>query len=294
MEKILLKIYAGIKRYGLSEVPFSFYKLIVGINLFPTKKYRAYWHVSSKVKNFGDMVTPYIIKKQTGQKPRFANEFSIREFVLGAGSVLEKSSSKAIIWGTGLMNIDHVIKQPKKVLAVRGPITRKRLIDSGIDCPEIYGDPGILLPLFYTPKATKTKKIGIIPHYTDNNMFKQLSDKDFLIIDLLEPIEEVIEKINSCEKTISSSLHGVIVSHAYGIPSIWVNFGGIEHKKQVKFSDYFGSLEIEDYDSFVLDPEKLNIVEITKLFEENKNIILPEKGILQKRQNKLLDVNPFL
>jgi hypothetical protein len=41
--------------------------------------------------------------------------------------------------------------------------------------------------------------------------------------------------------TYSSSLHGVIVSHAFGVPSIWMASSKPLHGDGVKFDDYFAS-----------------------------------------------------
>ena len=46
------------------------------------------------------------------------------------------------IWGSGIISEDMPIPyKPVKVYSVRGPLTRKVLLDHRIDCPEIYGDP---------------------------------------------------------------------------------------------------------------------------------------------------------
>src|SRR5690606_38035726 len=109
----------------------------------------------------------------------------------------------------------------------RGPQTRKLLLELGYDCPEIYGDPAILLPKYFNPPVIKKYKIGVIPHYLDLEMAQALfkDQEGVIVIDLMTmDVENVTLQIMSCECAISSSLHGIIVSHAYNIPSVQVKF----------------------------------------------------------------------
>ena len=69
-----------------------------------------------------------------------------------------------IIYGSGAITSNPDIKgRPVKVLSVRGPLTRDVLIKNGIDCPAVYGDPALLLPLVYKPQIKNNERIGIIP-----------------------------------------------------------------------------------------------------------------------------------
>ncbi|SDW86264.1 Polysaccharide pyruvyl transferase [Lutibacter oricola] len=202
--------------------------------------------------NFGDAVGPYLIKKITGKNVRFIHpkkrkwNQKISKVLVTAGSILGQIDKNCIVWGSGLIIKDT--KVPKATfLAVRGPLTRKHLLKQGCTVPEVYGDPAILLPQFYQPKTRKKYKIGIIPHYVDydvvHNWYK--NEKDILVINLLnDDIEAIIEQIVSCEKTVSSSLHGIIVSHAYHIPSCWVKFSENIFGDDIKYYDYFESVNI--------------------------------------------------
>ena len=51
---------------------------------------------------------------------------------------------------------------PQKVLAVRGPLSRNYLLENGVDCPDVYGDPALLFPKYYKPHIYKKYKLGII------------------------------------------------------------------------------------------------------------------------------------
>ena len=183
------------------------------VNHFFKNKYKyIYYYDKCKCKNnynFGDFITPFIYNKLFLKDPILnINGSKDEDVVIGAGSVLSMANSKSIIWGTGFMHGDETIKKPKEILSVRGPLTRNRLIKIGVECPENYGDIGLILPYFYSPNNPKKYKLGIIPHYIDKDKFNEIykkKDKDVLIIDVTQSIQTVIKDILECENTISSS-----------------------------------------------------------------------------------------
>lgn len=195
---------------------------------------KAYWHLS---KNFGDTLTPIVVEHFTGQKVEFAPRRH-RGKLIAIGSVIVGLRENDIIWGTGSIRAGGLgaIRQPAGsiFLAVRGPLTRN-LIRGNV--PRAYGDPAILLPLIYNPRTEKIHKIGIIPHSTEQNIVKPKQGEHF--IDITLPWKKVIEEIKSCEKIISSSLHGIICAEAYGIPAQWAKYSDKIIGGQFKYQDYF-------------------------------------------------------
>ena len=91
----------------------------------------------------------------------------------------------------------------------------------------------------------RSRKIGLVPHYVDQyRAFHRYSDKAN-VIDVFQPIECVIEEINSCERIFSSSLHGIILAHAYGVPATWVKISDSMGGDGTKFRDYFASVGMD-------------------------------------------------
>jgi pyruvyltransferase len=124
------------------------------------------------------------------------------------------------------------------VLAVRGPLTRQRLIAAGYSVDAVYGDPGLLTPLLGGASADDIRhEWGIIPHFTEFGHpaiapFTTLSTSAKLLgkirrprvicINPLAPVDEYLRKLRRCRAIASSSLHGLVVAEAHGKPAVWL------------------------------------------------------------------------
>jgi pyruvyltransferase len=188
---------------------------------------KVFWHQSD---NFGDKLTPYLLSK-LGIPFEYAERQAKEEHYIMCGSILTACNEHSIIWGAGIAQPFDLIP-PKKILAVRGKKTRDFLLSKGIDCPEVYGDPAMLLPLLYKPYTAKQRKVGIIPHIIDRSLFSHGA------WDLNREVEQTIDYIRESEMIISSSLHALITAHAYGIPYQWIRSTNVIGN-DFKFYDFF-------------------------------------------------------
>jgi len=238
---------------------------------------RTWWGVHHR--NWGDELNYYLIKEITGRPVIFYQNFILAKILklknyMCIGTMLDAnncSNEQTIVWGSGVSGLERSFTHPAKVLAVRGPKTKEFCNRYGVSCPEIYGDPALLLPLVYKPKGTppstlprregtlfetrnskletKRYRIGIIPHVVDlhHPVIGEIREKyadEILIIDLAhyKKWTDIIDHICSCEKILSSSLHGIIVSDAYQIPNCWITLSKKAIIGHFKFLDYFSSV----------------------------------------------------
>jgi len=202
--------------------------------------------------NFGDDINIPLLEALTGKKVIHISQSKLWHIprLLCIGSIIENfSSEKSIIWGSGCIYGDKSIKViPQKVCAVRGKFSRQILLNQGIPCPKTYGDPALLMPYIYAPHTEKKYKYGVIPHVIDYDLphVKDFREKhpEILFIKFRDykSWQDVIEQINSCENIISSSLHGLIISDAYGIPNMRVIFSDQIIGGNFKYKDYFSGV----------------------------------------------------
>ena len=205
-------------------------------------------------RNFGDELNYYILKSLT--RMPVSNYTDICSWgrkgkpdLLFIGSLVEDfTTPDTVIWGSGALYGGNrpLRNKPRKVYAVRGQLTRKYLLDNNVDCPEVYGDPALLCPLLYIPSLEKKYKIGMIPHVDElnHNVVKSLEEKGIHIIKLVgyDDWHYVIDEICQCEIILSSSLHGLIIADAYGVPNVWVTISGKLLGGTFKFFDYFSGV----------------------------------------------------
>jgi pyruvyltransferase len=65
---------------------------------------------------------------------------------------------------------------------------------------------------------------------------------DIALIDIKSGLKAVADLLYSCERIASSSLHGLILADAYGIPSCWIELSRRIAGGWFKFIDYFCSV----------------------------------------------------
>ena len=206
-------------------------------------------------RNWGDELNYYLIKMITNRPVISLFNFRLARFLklknyLCIGSLLgipDYVNEKTIVWGAGSFGEIKGVP-PKQILSVRGKLTRDIVIRRGIECPERYGDPALLLPLCYQPTFAKRYSVGIIPHVVDLDHplveFIKNNFSEIQVIDLAhyKKWTDVIEQICSCNCILSSSLHGLIVSDAYGIPNCWIELTGKLIGGHFKYKDYSTSV----------------------------------------------------
>lgn len=249
-----------------------------------------HWADPQRFSNVGDLVGPYLFHALTGTHPVNVepSNWSLRGVYLTAGSIANRAKWNSIVWGSGIMFADSYLERPQQILAVRGPRTRDRYLDFGIECPSVFGDPGILLPKFLKARAEPvTGRIGVVPHHVDSDGLNQLiaGDPRLKLIDVRVPVEEFVQAVVACEAVVSTSLHGLIIAHAYGVPARHVVFSDRLSGDGVKFDDYYQSVHlVHSYD---------HVKERRGLYKAADRAETPAQAQLDEMGAALLAVCPF-
>ena len=211
-------------------------------------------------KNWGDALSPVLVSLLSG-KPvvHIAPSGYQHDRYFAIGSILGGANERTEVWGTGFIREnERPIGPPRAVHAVRGPLSRLSLVSQGIECPEIYGDPALLLPRFFNVRVPQRYAVGIVPHYADKlspwlDRFR--NDPQVSILDIESGITEFVRSVQSCEVILSSSLHGLICADAYGVPNAWVQFSDRLLGGDFKFRDYRLSIGADVTDRVRVDEE---------------------------------------
>lgn len=247
-------------------------------------------------RNWGDDINYHLLKKLTHKnvipydQSSLANRKHKTCHMCIGSTITFNHVDETIVWGAGVIDPSKPLKhKPIKVLAVRGPLSRKYLLDHGVECPEIYGDPALLMPQVYMPKSEKKFKLGIIPHYDDFDNpaldhLKRDSSIHFIRLEGYKKWTDVLDQIASCEYIVSSSLHGIIISEAYGIPNLWVDISGKLIGGHFKFHDFFLSIGVDRKEAFVITEKTCK----QDLLDTEANYIPGHIDV-----SKLIEVSPF-
>ncbi len=187
--------------------------------------------------NFGDLLGPRIVERMHRQLGLGGVSQNARRLVT-VGSIMHAVRDGDVVWGTGVngkTRPELVDVKSAQFRAVRGPLSHEFLMERGHDVPEVFGDPAILVPELFPEwhcGGRIDREVGYLPNLHDFDGWLEAG------VDPISPLGDpahVVSEILTCEKLVTSSLHGMIIADAYGIPVALVK-PAVEHS--FKYVDY--------------------------------------------------------
>lgn len=260
----------------------------INLHWFPRSKWILNGHLAYRMKsekeNLGDWLAlpiyDYMLKRYNLDKHK---KVSKTKHLYTIGSLIMMGQQNATIWGSGILNSepDGTIWDRNRYRTldprcVRGPETLRRLKENGIDVSNCkMGDPGVLMPLVYKPKEYETKReYSVLIH---KNLKREGEKFENEIEILTDDWKKTIDEIYNSKLIISSTLHGIILAEAYGIPAIMLD--KIERNDKFKYNDYYFSTGRYDYP-------------VCSSIEEALKMPIPKVPDLSQLQQNLLDSFP--
>lgn len=211
---------------------------------------RLCWASSGERGNFGDELSPLLIRRLFGIKVKHSGMDAAD--LVATGSLLEWAEDRVagmrpVVWGSGFIEDGGPYRgRPLDVRAVRGELSLQRLPDQ--KRAVALGDPGLLASLAF-PRSTDSRRddIGLVPHFTDwdhPSVQEAREDPRIRVIDPLGAPASVVDMISRCRVIVSSSLHGLVVAESYGIPSVWTRIDDGIIGGSYKFRDYYSAFGV--------------------------------------------------
>ncbi len=174
---------------------------------------KAYWWKGRP--NWGDGLTPLLLARFAHVEAFWAERESAE--VVAVGSILGNIMGpwfKGSILGAGKLFQQQTVPPNATVLALRGPLSAK-----GVRGSFALGDPGLLADELVQIE-TKRYELAIVPHWSDGVLVHDarfIRYNHVVIHPSWHPLT-VIRLIAESRKVVSSSLHGIILADALGIP----------------------------------------------------------------------------
>ena len=238
--------------------------------------YMYFWYnPAEKLMNWGDILGPVFVSKMSKFKVIQVTK-KIQGFPVfyGVGSILTQVMAEkrpCFTWGSGLIqkptnvqllaaNETNSTRSNQIFFSVRGPESQMATLAVRGTFPKISKDPGLLVSQIFPQIQTQRKAVNIciIPHYVDKfvissklNTKKIQQAESYKIISISSKgnnfskfAEEIPRQIINCQRVLSSSLHGLIASHAFGIRGAIFSISSKITGGNFKYRDYYESLGI--------------------------------------------------
>lgn len=189
--------------------------------------------------NFGDLLGPMIVRGILEKRGLHLDDSTREARLLSIGSILHLARPGDVVWGSGINGKVLASMKPLTRLdirAVRGPLTRGILVDWGLTVPEVFGDPALLLGTLWSRSAfvrsEYKSELLIVPNFNDVPDFKLSSN----VLDPRSDLFQCLCRIASADMVIGTSLHGIVVAEALGVPARLI---ASPREHTLKYEDYY-------------------------------------------------------
>jgi succinoglycan biosynthesis protein ExoV len=177
---------------------------------------------------------------------------------LGIGTIISTSipaDKTKVVFGSGIgTQRPPDVRRRWHFYAVRGPLTAARL---GLPEELAITDPAILVRSLRRDSIPKKYPSAFMPHYQSfgqANWSLLCQEAGIHLIDPREPVETVLDQIQSSELLLAEAMHGAIVADAFRVPWIPIRLYG--HFLDFKWNDWTQSIQTP-----------LNIRDVPPIFE---------------------------
>jgi pyruvyltransferase len=204
-----------------------------------TARWGAPARVSRPVRNAGDLMGPVVVRAlaRAFDLPRAP----VHRRLLTVGSVLHLARDGDVVWGSGLNPKPggEPVAARLDLRAVRGPRTAALLSGRlGSAVAEAYGDPALLLgalfPHLVRTGRERTRALTVVPNLNELAGIARAARRE--VLNPRARVRHVLRTIAASRFVVGSSLHGVILAEALGVPARAVR-GDAE--SALKYEDYY-------------------------------------------------------
>jgi pyruvyltransferase len=197
-----------------------------------------HWSPPGGERNFGDHLSKIIAARVAAEHGlTFDDEVSAPARMLAIGSILHFARDGDVVWGSGWngkIAFDRLHAANLDIRAVRGPKTAAFLKERGFDVPAVFGDPGLLTRRYFGDRfpLRPSREFIVIPNLNDLATTGSLPN----VCSPLQGWNRVVDAITQARRVVTSSLHGLVIAEAFGVPVRLIRFSGAEDS--FKFDDY--------------------------------------------------------
>ena len=173
--------------------------------------------------NFGDLIGPLLVDRMLAEhRVTAAEQAAAHGRLLSVGSILHFAQPGDVVWGSGINGKKTQVQVDASRLdirSVRGPLTRQELLGTTSHVPAVFGDPALLWGVFWPRDTYQDRRlrraVSVVPNLHD---FEGLKG-DPRSVNPRGAVHDVVRQIANSDFVCGSSLHGVIIAEALGIPA---------------------------------------------------------------------------